>query len=164
MVGRQPADDAGPSPAERVRSCASVRKKSGQSGERAAQRGHRGDHRNSGNWATMFTARHVVEPVLDQHRRGHCCCRQKPSSQQAAASPEAEPHAGLLDVRSRITTDITKIDQHPTDAWTSRPPPGALIAGPDKTSGLSNRWCASDEVHSAATVGVTLTQRDGAKG
>jgi hypothetical protein len=20
---------------------------------------------------------HVVEPVLDQHRRGHCCCRQK---------------------------------------------------------------------------------------
>jgi hypothetical protein len=94
---------------------------------------------------------------------GTVAAARKPSSQQAAASPEAERHAGLLDVRSRITTDITKIDQHPTDAWTSRRPPGALIEGPDKTSGLSNRWCVSDEIHSAATVSVTLTQRDGCK-
>ena len=49
-------------------------------------------------------------------------------------------------MRSRIATDITTIDQHPTDACTTPRPPGALIEGSGHDSGLSNRWCASDEV------------------
>jgi hypothetical protein len=56
------------------------------------------------------------------------------------------PMQDFFDVPSHIATDITTIDQHPTDACLSPRLPRALIEGPDKTrrgrtEGLSGYRC-----------------------
>jgi hypothetical protein len=61
----------------------------------------------------------------------------------------------FFDVPSRFATEYHHNRPNPTDACSPAAARSAhRRAGQD--SGLPNRWCASDEVPSAATVGVTL--------
>ena len=66
----------------------------------------------------------------------------------------------FFDVPSHIATDITTIDQHPTDACMSPRLPRAIIEGPDKTRGCRTDGARQMRSPSAATVGVTVAQGD----